>query len=134
VDRLLEARTYDLRYRHLTIAGGAIEVVEGFRGQSHMQRHRRIVDVGRRALARVFGRIVAVAPSWAVSHAEGRMTRSTRSSFTPTIYEFATHTASRARRNKPNVSADHPWQHGVKDYYTLQQLAKDRRAWARVQP
>ena len=34
---------------------------------------------------------MAVALSWAVSHAEGRVTRSTRSAFTPTIDEFATH-------------------------------------------
>lgn len=31
-------------------------------------------------------------------------------------------------------SADHPWHHVVKDYYAHQQLAKDRRAWERVQP
>jgi transposase len=51
----------------------------------------------------------------------------------PSASLFATPTAT-PRRNKPNVSADHPWQHGVKDYYTLRQLAKDRRAWERVQP
>jgi transposase len=33
-------------------------------------------------------------------------------------------------RIKPNVSADHPWRHGVEDYYVARQLAKDRRAWA----
>ena len=31
-------------------------------------------------------------------------------------------------------SADHPWQHAAQEYYTSQQLAKDRRAWERVQP
>ena len=36
---------------------------------------------------------VAAALSWAVSHAEGRVTQSIRSAFTPAIYEFATHTA-----------------------------------------
>ena len=34
---------------------------------------------------------VAGALSWAVSHAEGRVTPSIRSAFTPAIYEFATH-------------------------------------------
>jgi transposase len=38
------------------------------------------------------------------------------------------------RRLRPNVSADHPWHHGAQDYAQAQQLAKDRRAWARVQP
>jgi transposase len=38
------------------------------------------------------------------------------------------------RRHRPNVSADHPWQHGAQEYALYQQLAKDRRAWARVQP
>jgi len=33
-------------------------------------------------------------------------------------------------RIKPKVSADHPWRHGVEDYYVARQLAKDRRAWA----
>jgi transposase len=32
-------------------------------------------------------------------------------------------------------SADHPWRHrAVEDHYAYQQLAKDRRAWDRVQP
>ena len=39
-----------------------------------------------------------------------------------------------ALRLRPNVSADHPWHHGAQDYAQAQQLAKDRRAWARVQP
>ena len=39
-----------------------------------------------------------------------------------------------ARRIRPNVSADHPWHHGARDYQQARQLAKDRRAWARVQP
>ena len=34
---------------------------------------------------------VAAALSWAVSHAEGRVTQSIRSAFTAAIYEFATH-------------------------------------------
>ena len=34
---------------------------------------------------------VAVALSWAVSHAEGRVTLSIRNAFTPATYEFATH-------------------------------------------
>jgi hypothetical protein len=34
---------------------------------------------------------VAVALSWAVSHAKGRVTQSVRSAFTAAIYEFATH-------------------------------------------
>jgi transposase len=38
------------------------------------------------------------------------------------------------RRNRPNVSPDHPWYHGGADYYVFQQRAKDRRAWERVQP
>jgi transposase len=32
------------------------------------------------------------------------------------------------------LSADHPWHQGVKDHYAYQRLAKDRRAWERVQP
>ncbi len=39
-----------------------------------------------------------------------------------------------ARRNRPNVSPDHPWHHGGADYYVFQQRAKDRLAWERVQP
>jgi transposase len=39
-----------------------------------------------------------------------------------------------ARRLRPNVSADHPWHHGVQDYAQARRLARDRRAWARVQP
>jgi hypothetical protein len=35
--------------------------------------------------------VVAVALSWAVSHAEGRVTPSIRSAFTAAVYEFATH-------------------------------------------
>jgi transposase len=31
-------------------------------------------------------------------------------------------------------SADHPWHQAVSDHYAYQQLAKDRRAWERVQP
>lgn len=42
--------------------------------------------------------------------------------------------ARAARRNRPNVSPDHPWYHGSTDHSVFQQLAKDRRAWARVQP
>jgi transposase len=39
-------------------------------------------------------------------------------------------TPRRSLRLKPNVSGDHPWRHGVDDYYVSRQLAKDRRAWA----
>jgi transposase len=40
-----------------------------------------------------------------------------------------------AHRIRPRpVSADHPWRHGVEDHYAARQLAKDRRAWAAVQP
>jgi transposase len=39
-----------------------------------------------------------------------------------------------ARRNRPNVSPDHPWYHGGADYAVFQQRAHDRRAWERVQP
>jgi transposase len=42
--------------------------------------------------------------------------------------------APAVRRLRPNVSADHPWYHGASDYERFRQLAKDRRAWARVQP
>ena len=35
---------------------------------------------------------MAAALSWAVSHAEGRVTQSIRSASNATIYEFATHT------------------------------------------
>ena len=49
---------------------------------------------------------MAVALSWAVSHAEGRVTRSIRSAFTAAVFEFATHTrvlmvnASKATRRR----------------------------------
>jgi hypothetical protein len=42
--------------------------------------------------------------------------------------------ASTTRRLRPNVSGDHPWYHGASEYARRQQLAKDRRAWTRVQP
>jgi hypothetical protein len=32
------------------------------------------------------------------------------------------------------LSADHPWHQGVTDHYAYQRLAKDRRAWERMQP
>lgn len=38
------------------------------------------------------------------------------------------------RRLRPNVSSDHPWHHGASEYQVFRQVAKDRRAWARVQP
>jgi hypothetical protein len=38
------------------------------------------------------------------------------------------------RRPRPQLSADHPWHHAVADHRVAQQLAKDRRAWTRVQP
>jgi transposase len=41
---------------------------------------------------------------------------------------------STTRRLRPNVSADHPWYHGVAESEQSRQLAKDRRAWTRVQP
>jgi transposase len=41
--------------------------------------------------------------------------------------------ASHAARRRP--VADHPWRHqAVEEHYLSQQLAKDRRAWQRVQP
>jgi transposase len=43
-------------------------------------------------------------------------------------------TPTRRVRNRPNVSPDHPWHHGAADYAVTRQLAKERRAWARVQP
>jgi transposase len=39
---------------------------------------------------------------------------------------------TRVHRRGP--SADHPWHHVVKEYDAYQQLAKDRRAWERLQP
>ena len=39
-----------------------------------------------------------------------------------------------AGRNRPNVSADHPWYRAGKDSHVYQQIASDRRAWERVQP
>jgi transposase len=40
-----------------------------------------------------------------------------------------------SRRNRPRPpAADHPWHHTVEAYETARQLAKDRRAWAAVQP
>jgi transposase len=44
------------------------------------------------------------------------------------------HTPAHGVRNRPNVSRDHPWYHGGPDHAVYQQLAKERRAWARVQP
>jgi transposase len=43
-------------------------------------------------------------------------------------------TPARGVRNRPNVSSDHPWHHGAAEYAVTRQLAKERRAWARVQP
>jgi hypothetical protein len=38
-------------------------------------------------------------------------------------------------RIKPRrVCDDHPWRRTVEEYYWEQQLAKDRRAWAAVNP
>jgi transposase len=39
-----------------------------------------------------------------------------------------------AIRNRPNVSADHPWYRAGHDHYVYQERAKARRAWERVQP
>lgn len=40
-----------------------------------------------------------------------------------------------ARIGRRGKSADHPWRHrAVEDHYAYQQMAKDRRAWERVQP
>jgi len=40
-----------------------------------------------------------------------------------------------ARRIGPRPPCgDHPWRRGVEDHYAARQLAKDRRAWAAVQP
>jgi len=40
----------------------------------------------------------------------------------------------RVVRIKPRVCDDHPWRRTVEQYYRDQQLAKDRRAWAAVNP
>ena len=40
----------------------------------------------------------------------------------------------RARSPRRGQSADHPWHQAVTDHYAYQQFAKDRRAWARMQP
>jgi hypothetical protein len=45
----------------------------------------------RPAVGRVSGRIGGSALWWAVSHAEGRVTRSTGSACTAAIYKFVTH-------------------------------------------
>ena len=37
-------------------------------------------------------------------------------------------------RGRGGQSADHPWHHAVQDHEAYHQLAKDRRAWERVQP
>ena len=47
----------------------------------------------------------------------------------PTVAQSPT-----TRRLRPNVSGDHPWYQGASEYEVFRQLAKDRRAWARVQP
>jgi hypothetical protein len=44
------------------------------------------------------------------------------------------HAPAAGIRQRPNVSRDHPWYHGAADHAVFQQLAKDRRAWERVQP
>ena len=41
---------------------------------------------------------------------------------------------ARAVRNRPRVSADHPWYPGRPDNDVYQQIARDRHAWDRVQP
>jgi transposase len=43
-------------------------------------------------------------------------------------------TPPRARRNRPNVSADHPWYHRVPEYKRQRELAAARRKWLAVQP
>jgi transposase len=43
-------------------------------------------------------------------------------------------TPRRPVRNRPNVSADHPWYRGSSEQATFRQLAKERRAWERVHP
>ena len=53
---------------------------------------------------------------------------------TPVVSPVPVTVVPDSRRLRPNVSADHPWHHGVQDYEQARQLAKDRRAWARVQP
>jgi transposase len=40
----------------------------------------------------------------------------------------------KAASGRRRQSADHPWRHVVEDYYAGQQLARNRRAWERVQP
>jgi transposase len=57
-----------------------------------------------------------------------------RAASTPVLTPAPVTVRPDARRLRPNVSADHPWHHGAQDYAQAQQLAKDRRAWARVQP
>ena len=42
--------------------------------------------------------------------------------------------ASKTQPRQRGPSADHPWHQAVTDHYAYQQLAKDRRAWERVQP
>jgi transposase len=53
---------------------------------------------------------------------------------TPLVSPAPVTVVPNSRRLRPNVSADHPWQHGAQDYEQARQLARDRRAWARVQP
>jgi hypothetical protein len=44
-------------------------------------------------------------------------------------------TPSPPRRLRSRQSADHPWRRqAIEDHYAYQQMAKDRRAWERVQP
>jgi len=42
--------------------------------------------------------------------------------------------APAAPRHRPQLSADHPWHQAIAAHRVAQQLAKERRAWERVQP
>lgn len=84
---------------------------------------------------------IAEAPSGAIEiRYRGRVMRWTeippglRASASPKVPASTGPRSPTTRRLRPNVSGDHPWYQGSAEYEVFRQLAKDRRAWARVQP
>jgi hypothetical protein len=84
---------------------------------------------------------IAEAPSGAIEiRYRGRVMRWTeippgpRASSIPALPPTRDARTLTTRRLRPNVSRDHPWYQGAAEYEVSRQVAKDRRAWARVQP
>ena len=58
----------------------------------------------------------------------------TRPALSPLPRSAAAPPPSVPQGRRRGQAADHPWYQAVKDHHAYQQLAKDRRAWQRVQP